>query len=163
MRALRPFQHLKSDDRGAALVEFAILLPTLLLFFALIIEGSRTFWSYQAAIAGVRDATRFVARAEAVSVCENGATVARWESTVTGMVRNTSDGARIFPPSITVTAVKPTLACIAGNFRRPVVPMVTVTATLHIDYPFAGLFRLAGLNLGPATTTIADTTRIYGS
>ena len=50
-------------EDGAALVEFALLLPIFLLLFAMAVEGSRTFWSYQTAIAGVRDAARYVARA----------------------------------------------------------------------------------------------------
>ena len=34
------------EESGAALVEFAILLPMMLLVFAVIIEGGRLMWSY---------------------------------------------------------------------------------------------------------------------
>ncbi len=156
-------RRLANDDRGAALVEFGLLLPTLLLFFALVIEGSRTFWSYQAVIAGVRDATRFVGRAEASTVCTAGGSVARWTTKVTQIVRETADGGSIFPGSIAVGSVTPTLRCVAGGYRIAQVPVVTVTANLTITYPFAGLFELAGVALGTARTSVADSTRVYGS
>ena len=45
-------------SEGAALVEFAILLPVFVLAFFTIVEFSRTFFSYQGAVVGVRDAAR---------------------------------------------------------------------------------------------------------
>lgn len=156
-------RRLVRDDAGAALVEFGLLLPTLLLFFALVIEGSRTFWSYQAVIAGVRDATRYVGRAEMSDACTTGADIARWTAKATTIVRETSDGGAIFPASITVGSVTPSLVCVSGGFRGGQVPVVTVTANLDITYPFSGLFKLAGISLGAVKTSVSDSTRVYGS
>ena len=58
------------------MVEFAILLPILLLVFAVIVEGGRLMWSYQTVVAGVRDATRYVARAAPANICSTGGSLA---------------------------------------------------------------------------------------
>lgn len=156
-------KRLLRDDSGAALVEFGLLLPTLLLFFALIIEGSRTFWSYQAAIAGVRDASRYLGRVAPVDICDGGVQIAAWTGRLTRIVRETVDGDAIFPSSISVNSVTPSLACVAGDYRQNPVPMATVTAEMSITYPFAGAFALVGVELDAVTTTITDKSRIFGS
>jgi Flp pilus assembly protein TadG len=70
-RRVSDFIH--DDEDGVALVEFAIFLPLFLLSFFVIVEFSRTFFSYQGAIAGVRDATRYLARVSDGSVCQDPA------------------------------------------------------------------------------------------
>ena len=67
------------DESGVALVEFAVVLPMMLVVFAVIIEGSRLMMSYESAISGVRDATRYLARITDAGACAVGSTV-----TVTG-------------------------------------------------------------------------------
>lgn len=57
------------DEDGVALVEFAVVLPMMLLVLAIIFEGTRLLLSYQAAISGVRDATRFLSRVVPATVC----------------------------------------------------------------------------------------------
>lgn len=153
----------RANTDGAALVEFAFVLPVLLLFFAVIIEGSRTFWAYQTTVAGVRDATRFIARAQAADVCATGGSLTHWTDRAETIVRQSSSGADLFPPSVTVTSVTPSLACETGAFAQPTVPLATVTAQLNIDYPFASLFAFFNLSLPSAQTTIRDTSRIYGT
>ena len=61
---MRPLNRLLTDDRGGALAEFLLGLVPLVIAFALIFEFGRAFWSHQAAIKGVRDATRFLTRVE---------------------------------------------------------------------------------------------------
>lgn len=155
---------LRRADDGAALVEFALVLPILLLIFGTIMEGSRTFWSYQATIAGVRDATRYVGRSEQTGICDGGSgSLAGWEDELTDIVRNASDGTPLFPSTITVARVTPELTCVTGNYRLARVPMATVTAELRITYPFAGLFALVGLTLPTVNTVVSDTGRIFGA
>jgi Flp pilus assembly protein TadG len=60
----RCLQRLAGDERGGALAEFALGLIPLILAFALIFEVGRAFWIHQAAIKGVRDATRYLTRVE---------------------------------------------------------------------------------------------------
>ncbi|WP_375279734.1 TadE/TadG family type IV pilus assembly protein [Pseudooctadecabacter sp.] len=152
----------RADD-GAALVEFAFVLPLMLLIFAVIIEGSRTFWAYQTTIAGVRDATRFIARAEASDICETGGGLTQWTARAGSIVRQSQSGTDLFPSTISVTSVIPTLACISGNYAMGTVPVATVTAQLEIDYPFAGVFSFFDLSLPKVTTVISDTGRIFGT
>jgi len=161
-RVLFPARFARDED-GAALVEFGLLLPTFLLFFAMAIEGSRTFWSYQAVISGVRDAARFVGRAAASEICTTGGNLSGMTDRVTQIVRETSDGAALFPSSITVGSVTPSLTCISGDYRLTQTPIGTVTAQLQISYPFQAVFALVGVTLAPVTTTVTDRSRIFGA
>lgn len=160
---MSPCPNFLRDDDGAALVEFGLLLPTLLLFFALTVEGSRTFWSYQAAIAGVRDASRWLGRSAPADICTTGGSLAGMEPRLTAIVRTSMDGEAIFPASITVDSVVPALTCVAGDYRLAQVPVARVTATLTITYPFAGAFALFGQELSGVTTTISDSARVFGT
>lgn len=163
----RPFQALRRSEDGAVLVEFGMILPIFLLFFAMAIEGSRTFWSYQATISGVRDAVRYVGRASHTGLCEgrgdNVGNLTHMTTTITSIVRDTSQGTALFPSSITVTSVTPSVNCISGNFRQDLTPIATVTADLEITYPFASVFAFLKLSLPTISTSVSDSTRIYGT
>lgn len=165
MGILRHIRRLRGQDDGAILVEFGMVLPIMLVLFGLSIEAGRTFWSYQATIAGVRDATRYIGRVVDTDICEGGgASIAGWEGTVTDIVRNASDGTALFPSSITVTRVTPVLDCITeGDFRQDAVPMARITAELEITFPFSALFRWAGSDLPTIDTVVSDTGRIFGT
>jgi Flp pilus assembly protein TadG len=152
----------RSDDSGVALVEFAILLPMLLLVFAVIVEGGRMMWSYQAAAAGVRDASRYLARRASPSICDSGGSVASFNPALLEIVRNSISGEALFPSSITVNSVTPTLTCVAGTLRVSPTPMVNVSASLTITFPFSGVFELAGGSRPTITTTISDQNKVYG-
>lgn len=164
---MRAFPHIRAFARredGAVLAEFVLVLPLMLIFFGVTIEAARTFWAYQATIAGVRDATRYVARVEDMTICNDpGASLDGWQATVTDMVRNASDGTLIFPASITVPSVTAALTCASGDYRAGTVPVVTVTAFLDITFPFARVFELAGLTLPTASTQVSDQGRIFGT
>lgn len=151
------------DESGAALVEFAILLPMLLLLFAVIIEGGRLMWSYQSAAAGVRDAARYLARVAPSNICSQGGSVTAYTADLEAIVRNSINGDSLFPSGITVNSVTPGLACIAGDFRVSPAPVAQVTANLTVTFPFAGLFGLAGGSLATVTTTITDQSRVFGT
>lgn len=154
---------LKRSDDGTALVEFGMILPMILIVFAVTIEGSRLFWSYQATIAGVRDAVRYVGRSAQTDICENGGNLNDWSETLAEIVRETSTGSALFPSSITVNSVDATLTCVTGNYRLLNTPIVTVTAVLHITYPFQSIFDFVGAPLLDATTYVTDSSRIFGA
>src|ERR687891_2058115 len=61
---MRLIKRLTTDDRGAAIAEFMLGLVPLVLALAIIFEFGRRFWSHQAVIKGVRDATRYLTRVE---------------------------------------------------------------------------------------------------
>lgn len=162
-RVLTQLRRARRDDEGAALVEFGLLLPTLLLFFAVAVEGSRLFWSYQSTIAGVRDAARFVGRSAPSNICDTGGNLNSYNAVVLNIVRDTSSGASVFPGSIEVTEAASTLTCVAGPYRLDETPIATVTATLQIAYPFSGVFGFFGVTLDPVTTSVTDRTRVFGA
>ena len=59
----------RQSEAGATAVEFAILLPVMMVVFAAIVEGSRIYWNYQSAVSGVRDASRYLARITNADIC----------------------------------------------------------------------------------------------
>ena len=148
-----PFRRLGSDTSGAALVEFAISLPIMLLLFTMIIEGSRTFWSYQAAITGIRDATRYLGRA-AVGCTLDAVT----QSTVQDKMAESATGESFLPARVTVTPLVPTIDCSVAD-----APIATVSALVTIELPLGGMFTWFGGSNADITTVVTDTTRIYGT
>jgi Flp pilus assembly protein TadG len=154
---------LRRDEAGTALVEFAIVLPLLLLMLAVTIEGGRLMWAYQSTISGVRDAARYLARASDNDACSGGAALDAFEPQLLTMVRESSDGNTLFPQSIVVTAVDASVNCMTGDFRGSPIGVAEVEATLQITFPFSGLFTWgAGDELPTLTTTVTDQARVYG-
>lgn len=155
------------DEAGVALVEFALVLPMVLVVFAVIVEGSRMMIGYQSAIAGVRDATRYLSRIVPVDICTTGGGVTSYAPQLQTIVAQSLTGGTIFPGGVTVQAggVTPALSCVAGSYRVNPAPVVTVTALVDITFPFAGIFTLVGSSLGttPLTTSISDQSRVFGS
>ncbi len=160
---IRTLRRFRRDETGAALVEFGLLLPTLVLFLGLCVEGGRTFWSYQATIAGVRDAARYLSRAAEADICTTGGSTAPWNARLAQIVRETQSGESLFPQAVTVASVSSSLACVGAGHRTGAAPVATVTATLRIGYPFSGLFALAGVTVTEVTTTVTDRARVVGS
>lgn len=150
------------DSDGAVLVEFAMVLPMMLLVFAVIVEGSRTLISYQSAIGAVRDATRYLARIVPTDICATGGSISTYDSRV-GAIANQNLGGVSLPGSVTVTGVNSSLACVSGTYRVSPAPVATVTATIAIAMPFAGIFTLNGGSLSTITTTVTDSARVFGS
>ena len=154
-------------EDGVALVEFAMVLPMMLIVFAVIIEGSRMLIAYQSAISGVRDAARYLARVVPGDVCGPsgagaGAVIAQ-TGRLTTIVGQSTSGGGAFPTSVTLNSVTPGLSCTAGTYRVNPAPVATVTADVTITLPFAGLFGLLGISLGPVNTTITDASRVFGT
>lgn len=148
-------------EDGAVLVEFALVFPVMLLFFAVIVEGSRLMWSYQMAIEGVRDAGRYLARIAPVDVCDGG-TMPDYTSVLLAMVQSDLDADAIFPPLVTVNSVTHSHACVSGSYRTDPAPVATVTADMTITFPLGAIFGLFGASLTSATTTVSDSARIFG-
>ena len=152
----------RTED-GAALVEFAICLPMMLLVFAVIVEGSRLMLSFQSAISGVRDATRYLARVVPSNVCSTGGTLSGYAAQLQTIVSQSTSGASVFPSAVTVNSVTPSLTCVAGTYRVSPAPVAQVTANVTITFPFAGIFTLVGGSLGQITTNVTDSSRIFGT
>jgi Flp pilus assembly protein TadG len=160
LTALRRFWR---NDDGVALVEFGMVLPIMLLFFAMAVEGGRTFWAYQTAVAGVRDATRYLSRAVPSNACSAGYNFAPITPTITDIVSKDRTGAPVLPAQISIASVVPTLSCVPGSFRVSPAPVVTVTVTMTIAYPFSGIFVLNGQSLPGVTTIVTDSAKVFGA
>jgi Flp pilus assembly pilin Flp len=159
----RTLARLRRDDSGVALVEFGFVLPLMLLIFAMAIEGGRTFWAYQTAVAGVRDATRYLSRAVPSNACSVGYNFAPIAQTISDIVTQDNTGLQVLPSQVAITSVVPTLACIPGDYRISPAPVITVTVSMTIAYPFSGIFGLNGQALPGVATTIADSARVFGA
>ncbi len=159
----RLFRRFRRDEDGAALVEFALVLPMMLLVFGVIIEGSRLMIGFQSAIGGVRDATRYLARVVPANICATGGSVAGYAAQLQTIVGQSVTGGAIFPAGVTVNSVTPTLACVAGTYRVSPAPVASVTANVTVTFPFAGLFALSGATLTPIVTNVTDSSRVFGS
>ncbi|RDC71376.1 pilus assembly protein [Rhodovulum sp. 12E13] len=150
----------RRDDRGAMLVEAALVLPLMLVFMALIVETGRIAWVYQAAAGGVRDASRYVARTALVAPCPPSNTDAL-ETTATNVINKTF-AATINGSLATITNVEVTPRCVAGGFRGGDALVVEVSADVEITYVWGGIFGLVGTPLEKVTVRVADQARIYG-
>lgn len=151
------------DETGTALVEFAIALPMMLLVFAVIVEGSRLMLSFQAAISGVRDATRYLSRVASANICATGGSVSGYSTVLQTIVAQSVSGNSVFPSAVTVNSVTPSIACVTGTYRVSPAPVASVTANVTVNYPFAGVFTLFGGSLAAVNTNVTDSSKVFGS
>lgn len=151
-------------EEGAVLVEFAITLPLILILAFLSVESMRLFWSYQAVIAGVRDATRYLARVAPADLCTSGGSVTGYAPQLKAIVETTIGGAALFPAGVTVTSLTSTHTCITSlGLRQASVPVTTVSANVSITMPFSQVLRVIGATpAATLTTTVRDQARVYG-
>ena len=151
-------------EEGAVLVEFAVSLPLILILAFLSVESMRLFWSYQAAIAGVRDATRYLARIAPADLCTTGGSVAGYASQLEAIVESTISGAALFPAGVTVTSLTPSHTCVTSlALRQASVPVATVSANVSITMPFSQVLRvIGGAPAASINTTVRDQARVYG-
>ena len=162
-------------EDGVALVEFALFLPIFLLAFFVIVEFGRTFFSYQGALAGVRDATRFAARTLDHRVCEGeldgaGATVsigtaALPDATYQIVERNLLNEVDLLPTNVRIVQTSTSYRCVvtAGAYREDEVPIAWVAARIEIVLPLGEILELNGRPIiRNITTDIIDESRIFG-
>ncbi|MES0827673.1 TadE/TadG family type IV pilus assembly protein [Ruegeria sp. SCP11] len=163
LRLPSPLKRLAKRDDGAILVEFGLILPFMVLLLAGTLEFARVMWSYQAVIAGVRDASRYMSRITPSDICSSGGTVTTLAPTLKGIIENERKGdERILPPHITVNSVTPSLTCVTGTYRVSPAPVGQVTANITINFPMGGLFAAFDGRTPSITTNVSDTTRIFG-
>lgn len=153
------------DCRGAALVEFTITLPLLLILFALIVEVAGVVREHQILNEGTRDAARYLSRvpdpadAGAVAGARNLALTGSLDASLPNRTAAWSD-----PTSVQVTV--DALDNSAGGLRGPAtLQVVTVRATVTVDVPLIGpVLRLFGADT-PATLDLSavDQARHFGT
>ena len=158
------FRKFRKDENGAALVEFAMLLPMMVLLFSVIIEGARLLWAYQVAEAGIRDATRYIARRAPYDICDTSASLSSYQAELETIVRTRLNGDPVTAGQITLLSVSAGLTCTSGNYRGAVLPIARVSARLEVTPIFANMLLFgSGNTLTTRTTTISDSSRVFGT
>jgi len=161
------FPHIRrfaNDRSGAALVEFALALPLIILVSYISVDGLRLMWSYQAATAGVHEATRYLARVAPGDICETGGTLNSFDAALFTMVDGAGGGQSVFGRDAELLGVTTSLRCVAdAGLRQPQVPVVTVSADLRMFLPLhLVLSQLAGTDAAVFTARIEEQARVYG-
>jgi hypothetical protein len=157
------------EHSGAAMVEFAISLPMLLLITAVVIEGSRITWTHQAVASGVRDASRYLSRISPPNLCDNATDVDNYPTEYGAQAaeivsaRMSAPNAQVLPGGVDVISVIPSVDCVDVDYQVDDVAVVQVRARLQITFPFAGAFDFFGEPLAPWVTEISDESRIFGT
>ena len=159
----------RRNQQGATAVEFAILMPIMMVCFGSIVEGARIYWNYQSAVSGVRDAARYLARITEPGICGGPDTTAvaipggaaRAEQII---ARNVGSGStNLFPTAVSVSNVSASYTCPDLNLRTDPTPIAQVQATLTVQLPFSAVFEFFGNRRNTQmVSVITDQSRIYG-
>ena len=149
-------------EDGAIVVEFSLVLPLMVLFLVITIQGGKLMWTYQSVVAGVRDAGRYLARVTPVDICISGGSVSAMASKLKSIVEQDISGNDLLPAGVTVNSVTPSITCVAGTYRVSPAAVGTVSANLTIDLPMAGVLSMFGSNWSSITTDVSDKSRIFG-
>jgi hypothetical protein len=137
-------RHIRNRQRGVALVEFALVLPLMLLMSFIVIEYSRALYQYNTLTKSVRDAARFL------SVQSPGSGIAQAKNLV--VYGNPGGTGSPLAIGLTVSKVPNPVWQFAGT--TPVINTVTIRIT---GYTFTPMFaRAFGVNFG--TITYGDIT-----
>jgi Flp pilus assembly protein TadG len=147
-------------DRGAALAEFALVLPLLVVLLGAVIEITRGVYQYHVVAKGVQDAARFLSRREEVVEDGNCPPGGNW-STAEALARNlaltgSTSGSDYTmahwndPNTITVTVnctSGSTMVSPLASGAGATIPIVEVTARV----PFNDIGLLGFLGIEPLT------------
>ena len=159
MRCL--IRNFRRDERGGAIAEFLLGLIPLVLAFGLIFEFGRAFWSHQAVIKGVRDATRYLTRVEDPN--DPNAQAVAQNLMLTGQQADGGTprwGSGSEPPMV----VQVDAIANNGAFHGPpTIQVVNVAANVELDLPLGDIFALfGGQGLGTINYSVGDRARHYG-
>lgn len=145
------FSSLPGAQRGAAAVEFAFILPLLLLIFTGMIEFGRAMWHYDALAKGARDAARYLST---VPTVELGSEAASATSITRAIVANAASRAGVagLTPATDITIACAPTACGSALF-----PADVTTVSVNLNYPFVigGWIPVFGPSPGDAPSVIA--------
>ena len=161
----------RASQRGATAVEFAIVMPIMMVCFGAIVEGARIYWNYQSAVNGVRDAARYIARTTDPTICGGAVNTsavalpneARADAREI-IRRNVGTGeTNLFPQAVLIDRVRATYTCPDLDLRTDPTPVAQVEARLTVGLPLSGFFEFFGNTANSQMqTTIVDQSRIYG-
>ncbi len=174
-RGVHMLKRFGREQRGATAVEFAILMPIMMVCFGAIVEGARIYWNYQGAVSGVRDAARYIARIEDPEICAGRPvdillpepSIIANDLTEEKIEANLGTGEdNLFPLGVSIVegSVSTRLRCVSTpGHVQDVTPVAVVAVQVRIDLPFGAVFEFFGnRNNTQMVSTISDQARIYG-
>lgn len=128
----KPTRHLllPVKQRGAAAIEFAFILPLLLVVFTGTIEFGRAMWHYDALAKAARNAARYLST---VPASDLGSEAASATSITRSIVVNTAIRSNVagLTPATDITITCAPTACGSALFAADV-----TTVSVDINYPF---------------------------
>jgi len=162
MKVSRHISRFKRSESGVAVFEFVMVMPMTILLFAVLMDFGRIYWGVQSITAGVRDATRYLARVAPVDICITGGSLSGYETTLEGFIENDIRAASVLPGGFTLTDISADYTCITGTFRTSPAAVATVTADVDIDFMLGNWFGVVADELGSFSTSISDASRVFG-
>lgn len=148
------FPSLPSSQRGAAAIEFAFILPLLLLIFTGTIEFGRAMWHYDALAKAARDAARYLSTVPTVDL---GTEAASATSITRAIVANSATQAAVagLTPATDITITCAPTPCGSALF-----PADVTTVSVDIIYPFVIGGWIPVFGPGPADAPSVITTSL---
>lgn len=152
-----------SDDKGAALVEMAVVVPFITVLGLGILEFANYFYNYQLVQTGIRDAARFAASMPYNSSTPTQNDAAIKNIAVTGIAASGGTKRVSWWSTTNVTVTWSTVPNAAVSGVRPYrysgdVPIVTVSTSV----PYQSLGFLGFIGLGSMTVKASHKERVFG-
>ena len=158
----------RRDERGAALLEFTVVLPVLLAIGLGVFEFGNLIYNYHLIGTGVRDAARFVAGLPTIDENGNSLRTQNDEAAINIAMRGTADTSgelRVpwWSNTATVSVVYTDHSNVDGSGNQlyrggDVITTVTVAA----EVPYQALGFLGYLGLGNITLSSQHEERVFG-
>lgn len=125
-----------STQRGAAAIEFAFILPLLLLIFTGMIEFGRAMWHYDALAKGARDAARYLSTVPTTDLDSAASLTNLCTSVPTPAYCIVANAASRAGVAGLTPASDITIACAPTACDSALSPADVTTVTVDINYPF---------------------------
>jgi Flp pilus assembly protein TadG len=142
------------DERGATLIEMAVVIPVLLSIGLGALEFGNLYYNHHLITNGVRDAARYAAGLVG-DVCNDAAL----QTDIADIARINGSSSGVWPAGSTIT-----VSCIqhdnAGNIYRGEEYVYTVRVTATVPYQSLGLLGYFGL--AAPTLTVSHQERVIG-
>jgi Flp pilus assembly protein TadG len=136
------------SERGAELIEFALVLPLLIFFCMGVIEFGRAYYTYNILSKAVRNGARFLSTGLVTSTGTINATSETRTRSVVVYGNTTSSGTKILPDLLTSQVNIPAATVVSGSEQY---------VTVGVNYPYVPLFSVimpATITLSPKVTMI---------
>ena len=135
------------SEKGVELVEFALILPLLLLICLGVIEFGRAYYTYNILTKAVRDGARYLSTGMVTSTGTVNSTTTTETKNVVVYGNTAGTGTKKIPDLLTTQVNVPAATVVSGSEQY---------VTVSVTYPYVPMFRLVmpNLTLSPKVTMI---------